>query len=156
MSLEVTGTEQMRAVARDLSAAGLGGRRLRSRLRRNIVTTTRPIESEAQRGFDGYGPGLGAALASATRTRVRAAGSAASVSVLIDAGRLPEQWQSLPPLVEGFRPWKHPLYGNRERWYSQDSHPELGPAVKKHLPDVLVGCVQAVEETAEALARGSA
>lgn len=153
--LEVTGANQLRQVGRDLSAAGLGGRRFRTRLRRNIVATTAPIQTEARAGFGGYGK-LGADLAAATRTRVRASGANPSVSVLIDAAKMPPEKQGLPPLVEGFRPWRHPLWGNTAHWYSQSARPELGPAVKRHLPAVQAGVLTAVDETAAALARGSA
>lgn len=151
MSIAVTGVAQMRQVGLDLRAAPA---RMRSRMRREIVGATSPITAEARVGFGGYG-GLGADLAAATTTRVRTAGRAVGVSVLIDAKKLPADKQGLPPLVEGLQPWRHPRWGQLP-WYSQDARPELGPAVEHHLPGVEVAVITAVEQTAQALARGSA
>lgn len=154
--LEITGVNELRKLAADLSAAGSRGRRFRSRLRRNIVITTAPITSEAQAGWSGGYGALGAALAAATRTRVRTSSRGVGVSVIVDAGKMPPNQLALPVLVEGLRAWRHPRWGDRNHWYPQDARPELGPAVRHHIPGVQAGVIAAVEQTAEALARGSA
>ena len=145
------GVTQLRAVGRDLRSAP---RFMRSRLRRNLVVATAPITSEAKSAWQGGYGRLGGDLAAATRTSVRTAGRSVGVSVRTDGSKLPEDKQGLPPLVEGFYPWTHPLFGNKAHKYPQAPHPELGPAVKRHLPGVQVGVVLAVQETAEALAHG--
>lgn len=152
MSLAVTGADKLAAVGRDL---GRAGGRLRYRMRRSIVTATAPITSEAKAGWSGSYGGLGAALAAATKTSVRTVGPSVGVSVRVDGSALPEGKQGLPPLVEGFAQWRHPLFG-LDHWYSQDPHPELKPAVERHLPGVQIAVVRAVDETAAALAAGSA
>lgn len=152
MSLRVTGGEQLAAVGRDLAAAGP---KFRYRLRRNIVVAASPITSEAKSGYSGY-CALGGALAAATTTSVRTTGRSVGVTVRVNASRLPEGKQGLPPLVEGFVDWRHPLFGNRDHWYAQNARPELKPAVDRHLPAVQVGVIAAVEETARALALGGA
>ena len=144
------GVAQLRAVGRDLRAAP---RFMRSRLRRNLVVATAPITSEAKSAWSGGYGRLGADLAAATRTSVRTAGRSVGVSVRTDGSKLPEGKQGLPPLVEGFYPWRHPLFGNQSHFYPQKPHPELGPAVKRHMPGVTAGVVSAVEETALELAR---
>jgi len=153
--LTVTGTEQLRKLAADLAAAGDGGRRFRARLRRNVVAATAPIEQEARQGWSGYGA-LGADLSAAVGTRVQSSTRVVGVSVRIRGSRMPQGKESLPPLTEGLRAWRHPLFGNKEHWYSQAARPELGPAVKRDLPHVQAGVIAAVEETAAALEGGSA
>lgn len=152
-SLAITGAEQLRQVGVELRAAPI---RMRVRLRRNIAVAAAPITSEAKAEWSGTYGHLGAALAAATKLRVRSAGRLVGVSVLVDGGSMPEGKQGLPPLVEGLRGWRKPLFGNKDYWYSQDPHPELGAAVERHLPGVQAGVIEAVSETALALARGSA
>lgn len=153
MPLAITGAEQLRQVGVELRAAPV---RMRARLRRNIVVASAPITSEAKAGWSGSYGSFGADLAAATKLRVRSAGRLAGVSVLVQGSSLPEGKQGLPPQVEGLQRWRHPLFGNRDYFYGQDPHPELGPAVERHLPGVQVAVIEAVEETAVALARGAA
>lgn len=152
-NIRVTGAEQLRDVGVKLRAAPP---RLRSRLRRNIVSAASPITGEAKQAWQGGYGHLGAALAAATRTQVRTGGRFVGVAVRTDGSRMPEGQQTLVPLVEGLRGWRHPRFGDREHWYDQAPRPELGPAVKRHTPAVTAGVLHAVDETAQALARGSA
>lgn len=150
-SVRVEGAEQLAKAGRDLKVAPVV---LRSRMRRNIVAATAPITSEAKSGYGGYGH-LGEALAAATKTSVRSAGRNVGVSVKVSGSALPEGKQGLAPLVEGFGVWRHPLFG-LDHWYEQAPHPELKPAVERHLPEVQAGVLAAVDETARALAAGGA
>lgn len=152
-ALGITGAEQLRDVGVKLRAAPA---RMRGRMRREIVTAAAPITTEAKSAWSGGYGHLGDALAAATRTQVRTSGRSVGVTVRTDGSRLPEGKQGLPPLVEGFREWRHPRWGDKSHWYDQAPRPELGPAVKRHIPGVQVGVIRAVEETAQALARGSA
>lgn len=151
MSFRVVGAEKLREVGVELRAAP---RAMRSRLRRNIAVATDPITREAQSNWTGSYGHLGDDLANATRLRVVTAGRVVGVTVGVYGSRMPDGKQSLPPLVEGVRGWRKPLFGDREHWYAQSPHEELGPSVKRHLPNVEIAVVAAVDETAAALTYG--
>lgn len=144
----IEGVSELRAVGVQLRAAPA---RMRARMRRRMVTATAPITSEAKAGY-GSGP-LGSELGGATRLRVATTGKGVGVSVGVYGARMGDGKESLPPLVEGLRPWRHPRWG-KPPWYSQAARPELGPAVQRHLPGVELAVVEAVSETADELAAG--
>lgn len=49
--------------------------------------------------------------------------------------------QPVGALLEGFHGeqgfWRHPLFGDREHWYSQARHPHLYPAFEAHKKDAM-------------------
>ncbi len=67
--------------------------------------------------------GLRGSLQRATRLMLRTGGKMAGIRVLVDPKKMPEHEMSLPQMMEGVKPWKHPVYGNREAWVKQDPHP---------------------------------
>lgn len=50
--------------------------------------------------------------------------------------------------ITGNRTFRHPLFGNRERWFDQKTRPFLTPAVEKHLPKVRAAVIRIVDEAA--------
>ena len=75
--------------------------------------------------------GLRRRLQRATRLMVRTSGRQAGVRVIVDPKRMPDHQKSLPQMMEGVRPWRHPVYGNREVWRSQESHAYFFPVVDR-------------------------
>lgn len=47
-------------------------------------------------------------------------------------------------LYEGRRRWRHPLFGDREHWYTQQGRPFLRPAADAAQPQVLAEAQRAV------------
>lgn len=156
-SLAVTGTEQLRAVGRDLRRAGSPARGIRKKLRRNLVAAAQPIKRDAQANVraipvtSGDHTGLRDSIARATRVRVKASSRTALVRVEVNPKKAPLAWH-----LEGDHtvPWRHPLFGNRNHWYDQRPHPYFLPAVTKNLPGVTLAAVKAIEETALEIERG--
>jgi hypothetical protein len=65
-------------------------------------------------------------------------GDVVSVGVKVNAARMPDGEHSLPLMLDGVKPWRHPFFGDPERWYPQESHPYfteatagLGPASQR-------------------------
>jgi len=156
-----SGSEQMRAVARDLRAAGSPARGLRSKMRRNITVAMTPMKKQVQANalaIPVKGPessGLRVALAKATRISITPGGRNISVALVVDGKKMSEGQQSLPAAMEGEgRPWRHPVFGDDEVWVRQASHPFVAPAI---LPTVLAaerGINAAVDATVIQLVRG--
>lgn len=151
--VRVTGADQLRAVARDLALVG-DGKVLRKRLRHNITLAVQPMKKDVQAAalaIPAQGSvvtGLRAALARATRLRIRGGGPNTMVRLEVAPSRMPAGQQSLPALMEGVRPWRHPLFGNTNDWYPQAAHPFFGPAVKRNIGKVELAVLAAVEQTA--------
>jgi len=56
--------------------------------------------------------------------------------------------RTLPYYLEGRRkrPWRHPVFGNREVWVAQGAHPFLGVTVAKHKEKFATDVVQALDD----------
>ena len=61
-------------------------------------------------------------------------GGFVSVGIEIDSSRMPSGQMSLPLMMEGVKIWRHPVFGNREVWVTQDSHPYFYQAVAGYGP----------------------
>ena len=58
---------------------------------------------------------------------------------------------TLPRYMEGLskRPWRHPVYGNTEKWVSQPTHPYLLPTAMRHKPEVQAKVKQALQDAVD-------
>lgn len=151
----------MRAVARDLRAAGTPGRGLRSKMKKNLTVVMTPMLLEVKANaasMPAKGPkstGLRAALVKASRIRILTAGKNVTVGVIVDGAKMPTGQASLPGAVEGDgKPWRHPLFGDDKNWYPQASHPMVAPAIPGTVVAAAAGIDAALEETALELLRG--
>ena len=80
--------------------------------------------------------GLRRRLQRATRLMVRTSGRQAGVRVIVDPKRMPDHQKSLPQMMEGVRPWRHPVYprgGDRAgwTWVPQEPHAYFFPVVDR-------------------------
>jgi hypothetical protein len=138
----VTGADQLDALSRSLKAAG--NKELPKAMRKRLTAATKPIVQEiraaaleipsegrhssahdsrsamSKRGNSGS---LRAALARGVQSKVTTSGRDTSVGIKLNASKLPADQRELPKLVEGLKPWRHPLYGDKEHWYPQAAHP---------------------------------
>lgn len=72
-------------------------------------------------GEEGSGPGR-QALIDATRVSVSFGKTAAGARIVTSANRLPAEHKGLL-LVYNKTQFRHPLFGDRDHWYSQQGHP---------------------------------
>lgn len=161
----MTGGQQMRALARDLRAAGSPGRGLRKKLRRNMVAAVKPMQAAVKQNISeipAKGPastGLRRAMAHATKIRVNPAGRNPVVRLWVNPDLMPEGQKSLPVYMEGSdgvknMRWRHPVHGHEDRWVSQPSHRYFAPAVMPRIAGVRAACLAAVAATAAEVERG--
>jgi hypothetical protein len=73
-------------------------------------------------------------------------GSVVSVGIEINSSRMPSGQMSLPLMMEGVKIWRHPLFGDREHWYTQDSHPYFYQAVAMYGPASRLAIERALEQ----------
>ncbi|MEU3281769.1 hypothetical protein [Streptomyces antibioticus] len=74
--------------------------------------------------------GLRGQMVKATRIEVRTVGRDAGVAIRVDGRKMPSKMKSLPKGMEGTKRWRHPVFGNREVWVTQQSHPYFFKVVR--------------------------
>jgi hypothetical protein len=77
----------------------------------------------SKRGYTAQG--LRGQLSRATALEVKTSGRQAGVAIRVDGRKMPTHMKALPAYMEGTkRPWRHPVYGNRNAWVNQQPpHP---------------------------------
>lgn len=76
------------------------------------------------------------------------------VAIQIRRSRMPEGQEHLPNRMEGLGgKWRHPLFGNTRKWYTQPSRPWFFPTIKKDLPRVTKAIQNAISNSANDLGR---
>lgn len=77
-----------------------------------------------QGGVTRLGGSLRADMQRATKLQIRTTRSMAGINIRVDGRKMPEGKKSLPSYMEGRkRPWRHPVFGNRNVWVTQPGHP---------------------------------
>lgn len=140
-TVRATGAD-LRDVSRRLRAAGDGEvtRQFRKELRAAaapfVPAVRAAIDAIPVKGTAGS-TGLRKRLKKAVTLRVRTTGKNAQVSVFMSTAKMPSGEKSLPAMMEGTKPWRHPVFGDDENWKQQESHPYffrvvrgMGPAAK--------------------------
>lgn len=77
------------------------------------------------------GDGLRGRMARAVKLEVRTVGRDAGVRIRVDGRKMPTHEKALQSYMEGLKkPWRHPVYGNREVWVKQDPKPYFYKVVR--------------------------
>ena len=153
---------------KDLNRAFKGvadGKALRKELTTGLRNVLRPIVPEVRAAFKaspsmGHGgmsrvqasrTDLRALLAKATRVEVKLTGRQAGARIRVDGRRMPSGLRGLPKAweAEGGARWRHPTWGNRQRWVQQRSRPLFYRIVAPKAE----GAARQVEEIANRIVR---
>lgn len=101
-------------------------------------------------------PDLRALLAKSVRVEVRFTGKLAGARIRADGRRMPPGMGSLPAYWEGTKPrWRHPLFGDPERWYGQPSHPMFHATVAPSAAAARLEIDQILQDVKRQLEAGS-
>lgn len=95
--------------------------------------------------------GLRRTIAAAIKTDIRDGGRKAGVRIIVDGSKLPQNQRTLPRRMNVKKGWRHPLFGNRERWYTQRGKPWFEPSIKRHVKKIRSTILAAMEEIAAEL-----
>ncbi len=159
--LRITGADQLAAVGRDLKLAGSETVGLRRSLLKNLRAAAKPVQDEVKRNAFAIpatgmkSTGLRTALMRATHTTVSMSVKGATVKVVTDSKRMPPGQTGMAENMEGPKPFRHPVYGNRAVWVTQQSHPYSAPAANTAENAATIAAVAAVEETAARIELGN-
>lgn len=156
--IQIKGSD-LRKLSKDLRKHA-DGKRLAKELRTELRKTAKPFVPVVRRAIAALPSkgenarrgrvGLRKRLQKATALRVTTGGRTAGVSIIVNGKRMPDRQGSLPAYMEGTKPrWRHPHFGDRERWHEQSAHPFFFKAVRPAEDRA----VQAAQTVVERIAR---
>lgn len=165
--VRLTGGAELRALGRDLRAAGETGKGLRKELRAELKKAAGPVADDLKKtiqaipvkdGVKRRSTGLRRRMAGAVKVRVSVSGKNASVKVVVDSAVLARTGQGkLPALLDGSKDFRHPVFQRTDRktpWTDQKSHPYTGPVRARNQDAANEAAVKAIEIVADKLERG--
>lgn len=135
--LQTSGTD-LRTVAKKLRKAGDG--RLKKRFRTELRACVAPMVPAVRASIAAIpvhgtaSSGLRQRMQRATRLSVKTTGRSAGVAILVDPKRMPDGEKALPQYMEGAEGharWRHPVFGDPDKWVQQQSHAYFFPVVRK-------------------------
>jgi hypothetical protein len=138
------GGDDLRRVSRELRR--MDSPEIKKRFRKELRAAARPLVPVVRSSIRsipskrGYSPdGLRGRMSRATRLEVKTSGRSAGVAIRVDGRKMPSGQKRLPALMEGEgvqrnrrvdTRWRHPVFGHREVWVQQDSHPYFFPVMR--------------------------
>ena len=149
--IEVRRGRDLQRISRELRR--MDSPEIKKRFRKELRAAAAPLVPRVRSAIrsipakQGYAPGgLRSSLSQATRLEMKTTGRQAGVAIRVDGRKMPSHMKSLPSMVEGKKRWRHPVFGNRDVWVNQTSHPYFynalrvaGPASRRAVSRVLDG-----------------
>jgi hypothetical protein len=83
-------------------------------------------------------------------------GPVAKVGIEVNSSRMPDGQMSLPLGMEGAKRWRHPLFGDREHWYTQMPHPYWQSGTAGYGAAQQNAIERAAQQIADTINRGAA
>ena len=100
---------------------------------------------------------LRASIAAGIKVHVKLAGKAKHVGVAIAAHSkgMPRRFRRAPKYLNRRRPWRHPVFGNRENWVSQVSGKPgwFDDTLKAYRPEFVRAAGEALDNVAQRISR---
>lgn len=127
MDVELRSSGELVRLSRALR--GMDNEQIKKRFRKELREAAKPLVPVVRTSIQSIpsrtGKGqLRAAMSKATRIEVRTSGRQAGVAIRVDGRKMPNRSKTLQSYMEGRkRPWRHPVFGNREVWVRQDPKP---------------------------------
>lgn len=152
--------EYYRAISKiDVELGKEMGKRMRQ-LAKPIVEEVRqavlglPSKGEVgnTRATKGKTLGLRATIAASTKADINKNGRGAAVHIRVSKSKMLAiggRPVSVAYYLEGRpkRPWRHPVFGNRENWVEQSARPFLGKTIYPHKEQFATEIIQILEDT---------
>jgi hypothetical protein len=126
----------LKRISRELRS--MGNKELKKRFGKELRAAAKPMVPavrQAIRQIPSKRPysadGLRGHLSRATKLEVRTTGKDAGVRIRVDGRKMPDKQKALQAYMEGLkRPWRHPVFGNREVWVKQEPSPYFYKTVR--------------------------
>lgn len=95
--------------------------------------------------------GLRQTIARLVTSRMKYSGIKVGLEVRVNSAEMPNKQRRLPYYLDGQGRWRHPYFGNRDRWYGQTGQPYFAKTLKEHTPRVRQAAVDAVTQALKEL-----
>lgn len=137
--ITIVGANELDAVAKRLKAQGESGKGLRKELLKGLREGAKPLKVAVRDSAESVLPHrIAVTVKKGVSIRTRATGRQAGVRVIAKQGR---------GLDDGRL--RHPLFGNRKRWYQQDIEPGwFTKPLEEHAPAVRVELLRVINHIA--------
>lgn len=127
--------DDLRRISRELNR--MGEAEIKKRFRKELRGVAQPFVPLVRNSIKSIpskrpysADGLRGRLSKATRVEVRTVGRDAGVAIRVDGRKMPSKMKALPKGMEGTKRWRHPVFGNREVWVTQQGHPYFFKVVR--------------------------
>jgi hypothetical protein len=127
--LELRTGKDLKRVAAELRR--MNNKQLKQEFTKELRAAARPMvpavrgairQIPSKRGYSA--DGLRGRMSKAVKLEVRTTGRDAGVRIRVDGRKMPAHEKALQSYMEGLKkPWRHPVFGNREVWVRQDPKP---------------------------------
>ena len=164
-ALQVEGAERLREISRRLRQLedGREYRRVMTRELRSAGNTIVRAERAAVRALPSRGlsaargrRSLRQSIARATRMQVRTGGRNPRLKIFVDPAKMPDGQRTVPAYMEGEEaPWRHPVFGNDEKWVSQEKRPWFWRTADQHMAAVERAMLNTLREMEELIERAA-
>ena len=148
----------LKRIAAELRIQGNGA--LKAEFRKTMRTAARPLvpavrsairQIPSSRNYSA--DGLRGRMSRAVKLEIKTTGIQAGVRLRVDGRKMPDREKALQSYMEGVKkPWRHPVYGNRENWVKQDAHPYFYKTVNRFGPATRLNVAKAAEGIARKIA----
>lgn len=118
--------DEQQRTARSMAVKGVKGRGTARRDQFN---------SKRKRALKG-GHGLRASVARGIKSKVSYTGRKLGARITVDPKGLPQSQRKLPRYLNRPKGWRHPVWGNRERWVEQHGEPYFDDPIRRHRDEV--------------------
>ena len=150
--VRITGAEQLRALGRDLKAAGEEGKGLRRKMLAGMRAAGRPLAEKVKESARDNLPKRGGLneWAAASRVTVRNSLTGKSVGTRIVVGK---RKHDISDMDAGSL--RHPVYGNRKKWVGQSiAEGAFSKPLEHSAPEIQAALLAVMEMTARQIERG--
>ncbi len=104
-------------------------------MRRRAKAAAKGRVARARRGAS-TSTGLRARVAAGVKSRVQYSGIRYGARVYVDPSNLPQSQRRLPRYLDSPKGWRHPVFGNREKWVAQYGEPYFAGTMQRHTPRI--------------------
>jgi len=162
ITVEIQGGEHLKQIVANLKS--VGENELAKELKQGIRKAAKPMAPAVRKsigqipskqgGVSRTGGSLRADMQKATKLQIRTTRSQAGITIRVDGRAMPGRMGALPAYMEGRkRPWRHPVYGNKNVWVVQPAHgyfynivPELAAEVKAEIDAVATSIARRLQQ----------
>jgi len=122
-----------------------------ARVSRSSGTVARAIHA-GSRGAK-HGAGLRATIARAIQTKIKISGYTTGLRLVVNSSKLPPGQKKLPAYLDSRRGWRHPVYGNRNKWVEQTGSPWWDATIQPQITRIRNDVLDILKDFAQQLGR---